>query len=100
VGVDHVIGHGPRAAMNDEYGISRHTSSESQVPSTERQRPDSLALLPSAILGIPPPPRSIGMFELGGNCEKVYGAQYFTGKILKKRELCFACCSDVFLTFP
>jgi hypothetical protein len=32
VGLDHVIGHGPRAAMNDEYGISRHLNSGSRVP--------------------------------------------------------------------
>ena len=41
-------------------------------------------------VGIPPPPRISGIIELGGNFEKIYGAQSLTGKILVLKNLSWA----------
>ena len=38
-------------------------------------------------LGIPPPPRSSGIIDLGENCEVIYGAQQLAGKIFIPKEL-------------
>src|SRR5579864_4802371 len=35
----------------------------------------------------PPSPRSLGIIELAGNCEIIYGAQAVTGKILSRKGL-------------
>ena len=38
-------------------------------------------------MGYPPPPWSSGIIDLGENREIIYGAQWFTGKILSRKEL-------------
>jgi hypothetical protein len=40
-------------------------------------------------VGYPPPSRSIGIIELAGNLEIIYGAQQLTGKILSRKDLAF-----------
>lgn len=35
----------------------------------------------------PPSPRFIGLIELAGNSQKIYGAQSLTGKILMSKNL-------------
>ena len=35
----------------------------------------------------PPPPRSMGLMELGGNLKIIYGAQRVTGKVLIPKGL-------------
>ena len=45
--------------------------------------------------GIPPPPRSIGMFNLAENCDLIYGAQQLRGKILSRKDLAAAYLSSL-----
>jgi len=35
----------------------------------------------------PPPPRSIGIIDLAGKCDLIYGAQQLAGKILRAKDL-------------